>query len=477
MSVKAIPSAEPMLKFANDADDVVQMYGKSATIHGVHAIITPQAFKWRRYVWLLLLIGMTFSLSFFLYLQFKKYASHPVVSSINVEFTDDLKLPDITICNSNNFHRDRIPDEPILKELLFNMSDLNYLRYQLNGTARPSTPKSTDSFTGPYLRKFAEDATHKVKDMFMVCEWQYKSLNCSRYLRKRFTDFGVCYTLTSNQDSPIALPVLSPSNTANNLRLIVNIEQDKYYYSRSSQSGIKVVLHEQNTEPSPFQHGFYVQPGTSTSVTFGITKYSWLPEPYKAFGNTSCEEIDDRTFKTENNTYQYSKDACVSNCIRNYLFKQCNCNFFLNRGPEPFCSLTELQDCLFPHMHNISHAHISNCHCPTPCQVTEYEARLSVANFASTFIKDYLVNINLIKSADTIDENLIDLRIQYSAVSAIIKQQKPEITIEGILGNLGGHMGLFIGASVMSLFELLEFLIIYLHQLCKHGFQKTRKKK
>ena len=51
------------------------------------------------------------------------------------------------------------------------------------------------------------------------------------------------------------------------------------------------------------------------------------------------------------------------------------------------------------------------------------------------------------------------VNIFYESAKYTLISQKPSLTFDGLLAALGGHMGLFIGASVLSLVELVEIIL------------------
>lgn len=54
-------------------------------------------------------------------------------------------------------------------------------------------------------------------------------------------------------------------------------------------------------------------------------------------------------------------------------------------------------------------------------------------------------------------------------------EERIEMTLEGFVGNIGGVMGFYIGASVISIFQILFFLLYRCsHQWHKKRFQKLK---
>ena len=54
--------------------------------------------------------------------------------------------------------------------------------------------------------------------------------------------------------------------------------------------------------------------------------------------------------------------------------------------------------------------------------------------------------------------NLVKIKLYYDSLSYTKVEEKAEITIDKLIGNIGGHLHLFLGISLLGLFELLHFL-------------------
>ncbi|KAK6173769.1 hypothetical protein SNE40_017170 [Patella caerulea] len=450
---------------------MLHMYEGSATIHGVPKIMSPQLYSFRRYLWTIMLIAMTIGLIIFLYRSFTRYYKYPIITNTRLEFNNEMQFPAVTICNANQFRQHKIPsDDWKIKDLIFEMSEMSVLSEYFKEHFAMNSPKYSfipepEAHLGKNLYKFALDAAHKLEDMFIVCLWGGVVVNCSKYFETVITDMGVCYTFNSNSSSPMTS---YGSGSMSGLRVIVDIEQPEYYFSQISLAGIQVLLHEPGSAAMLTSNGFVARPGSSTAVAIRKERIDGLSKPYKAFGSEYCMTTHEPGFKTPLHRYKdyiYTRQTCAMNCLTDDYVKHCNCCSLFDKGEEEYCSLDTLRDCYIPYkaVANISDI-LKKCTCPSRCVKEKYTASMSVADFASTFTKDYMVNNGILKnrSGSYISDNVIDLRIYYETLTVTVTEQRAEITIETILGDLGGQMGLFIGASVLSVVELVEFVTLLL---------------
>ncbi|XP_065941369.1 acid-sensing ion channel 4-like [Magallana gigas] len=96
------------------------------------------------------------------------------------------------------------------------------------------------------------------------------------------------------------------------------------------------------------------------------------------------------------------------------------------------------------------------CLCPTECEYDEYQARLSTGSFPA---KNYQAVLNQM-GIKNIRETYLELAIYFESLGVLKVEQKPEYSSEDIIGLLGGQMGLFLGASLLTLTELIEVTLL-----------------
>ncbi|XP_052089260.1 acid-sensing ion channel 5-like [Mytilus californianus] len=117
---------------------------------------------------------------------------------------------------------------------------------------------------------------------------------------------------------------------------------------------------------------------------------------------------------------------------------------------------------------------VVNCDCPLPCKYTHYDVSLTSSLFPSDFYSKKIFDVIGAEDLDYYRQNYIALHIYFDQLSTTISKQVPKYSSAGdIFANLGGQMGLFLGASIVTLTELCEFLIFafwtFMNNLKKRG--------
>ena len=108
--------------------------------------------------------------------------------------------------------------------------------------------------------------------------------------------------------------------------------------------------------------------------------------------------------------------------------------------------------------------------CPLECKRMDYKTSLSSSKLIGDIYVDYIKgNPSLSKdfvtrpiNADAVRECMIILNVFYDSLSYKLSTESAQMDIVTLLSSIGGTMGLFMGVSIFSLFELVEvFIEIY----------------
>ena len=106
--------------------------------------------------------------------------------------------------------------------------------------------------------------------------------------------------------------------------------------------------------------------------------------------------------------------------------------------------------------------------CPLECNQTLYKPTVSSYQLIGTqFLEKVLNNSNLtsdfiirILDSTQIEKSLIQVSIFYESLSYILSEETPRMDMVSLLASIGGNLGLFLGVSVFSLCEIVEFIIV-----------------
>ncbi|XP_035285531.1 acid-sensing ion channel 1C isoform X10 [Anguilla rostrata] len=447
----------------------ITVFGANCTLHGLSHIFLPGGVTLRRLLWA---AAFTSSLSIFLYQvadRVIEYYQYPHVTLLDEMDSPVMYFPAITLCNYNSFRRSQM-----LRNDLFWMASMlgveqgDFDEYLTQLGQPPEKEKFLPSKTFNML-EFVQRTSHNIEDMLLDCKYRGQECRAENFTTI-YTRYGKCYTFNSGKDGNPLLTTLK-GGTGNGLEIMLDIQQDEYLPvwgetdETSYEAGIKVQIHSQDEPPFIDQLGFGVAPGFQTFVSCQQQLLQYLPPPW---GDCKSAAIDSEFFST------YSITACRIDCETRYLVENCNCRMVHMPGTSTVCTPEQYKDCADPALDFLVEKDNDYCVCETPCNMTRYGKELSMVKIPSKASAKYLAK-KFNKTEQYIGENILVLDIFFEALNYEKIEQKKAYEIAGLLGDIGGQMGLFIGASVLTILEIFDYLYeVFKDKLLGYFIRKKR---
>ncbi|XP_047666207.1 acid-sensing ion channel 1B isoform X1 [Tachysurus fulvidraco] len=388
------------------------------------------------------------------------YMQYDHITMLDERNAPNMTFPAITMCNFNNFRRSQIS----YSDLLFMGPLIGYEDNMAPGfQLAPEPDRQGARFS---LAEFYNRTRHRMDDMLLECNFAGKDCGPEHW-REIFTRYGKCYTFNSGQDGQ-PLRITTKGGMGNGLELMLDIQQDEYLPvwgetdETSFEAGIKVQIHTQDEPPFIDQLGFGVAPGFQTFVSCQEQRLTYLPPPW---GDCRTEPMDSDFFTT------YTITACRIDCETRYLVENCNCRMVHMPGDAPYCTPEQYKECADPALDFLVERDNDYCVCETPCNMTRFGKELSFVKIPSKASAKYLAK-KFNKTEQYIADNILVLDIFFEALNYETIEQKKAYELPGLLGDIGGQMGLFIGASILTILELFD----YLYEVIKYKLCRCRKK-
>ncbi|XP_046366057.2 acid-sensing ion channel 4-B-like [Haliotis rufescens] len=101
---------------------------------------------------------------------------------------------------------------------------------------------------------------------------------------------------------------------------------------------------------------------------------------------------------------------------------------------------------------------------------SSFVAAPGTSTYAAVKRSTYIIDLGFGEDEAFIRDNILEIRIYYENLMLQVTEQSPQYTTETIIGNLGGQMGICLGASILTITELGEFVLT----LCMSIFKKLR---
>ncbi|XP_028675305.1 acid-sensing ion channel 2 isoform X2 [Erpetoichthys calabaricus] len=438
----------------------IQVFADGSTLHGLRHIFAYGPLTVRRLLWTLAFLALLGLLLVESAERLAYFLSYPHVTKVAEVVSGSLVFPAVTICNLNGFRFSKLT-----RNDLYHAGELLAL---LDVNAQIPEPHLVEAevlavlrekanFTNykPHqfsMREFIDRVGHDLREMLLSC--RFRGQECGpRDFRTVFTRYGKCYVFNSGQDGQ-ALHTTVKGGTGNGLEIMLDIQQDEYLpvwgetEDTTFEAGVRVQIHSQAEPPFVHELGFGVAPGFQTFVSTQEQRLTYLPPPW---GDCQLATSDSDFFSV------YSITACRIDCETRYLVENCNCRMVHMPGNADFCTPEQYKECAEPTLVMLAEKDGNYCVCRTPCNLTRYNKELSMVKIPSKTSARYLEK-KFNKSEKYITDNILVLDVFFEALNYETIEQKKAYEVAGLLGDIGGQMGLFVGASILTILELFDYM-------------------
>ncbi|XP_070582192.1 uncharacterized protein [Ptychodera flava] len=307
---------------------------------------------------------------------------------------------------------------------------------------------------------------HQAEDFILQCSFD------EVYCDHRFENdvYGNCFTFNSLQQNNQTTVTSSRPGSRYGLKLTLFIEQDEYIPLYGQEAGVRVLIHPQDITPFPEDEAITVAPGLKTSIGIRMDTIKSLSEPY-----TNCSNDEDFE-SVYGEGYKYSDMDCHKTTMQQYIRDECECvdTIYLEGIP---CDVADFkqEQCRQLMEYFYQRGLISN-NCKEPCKATKYSKTMSQSMWPSKKHVGGVIKVlrpinekvrNIVVDEQSARENLVRLAVYYEELNYQKITKLPAYTIEELLADLGGILGLYIGMSLITAFEVLELFLNALRHLAK----------
>ncbi|XP_071484466.1 acid-sensing ion channel 2-like [Diadema antillarum] len=351
----------------------------AVNLSGMKYAFNPAEVKWRRIIWLLVLLAGVAVLTLQITDRIHHYLSTPVSVDVVYEHQDSVPFPSVAICNINAF---------------------------------------------------------KVR-------WDRQIFNHS-VMTVRMTDWGICFVFNDIDNGKEGL-VVTNAGSARGLEIFLNANQAEYFFQPKARygAGFKVLLYDRGTEPVIQGKSFAIATGVQTWVGVDIIETNNLEEPYG-----QCRK------KTLNHFPHYSHVACELECLSEFLIGQCGCKTLAMSGEARECTAYQYFSCISPNLANYTS---DGCDCPLACSSRQYVESVSFSNFPSDFMAS-IIAASFRTTPSNVQKNVCAVNIFMKDLTIQKISQQADYTVASLMSDIGGSLGLWLGGSVLTLFELVDLI-------------------
>ncbi|VDM76623.1 unnamed protein product [Strongylus vulgaris] len=463
---------------------ILKDFATWSTVCGVPHIANAQTMRWRLF-WSAVFVCMVSMFIYELYLIITKFIAFPVDVSTEIVF-EEQQFPVVTVCNAN----------PYKLSVIESNSSFDKVETLMN-TYRDALAQSLTSDVGKYglydkmSLPYQLDQRAREALALEVAQLSPAVLNRALYNADftRFVDpiYGACYSF--NEDSSLNYST-NRAGMKFGLKLLVTVSQETTelvndFLPTTAVAGARIAIHPRGVQPLMDNLGINVGVGYQTAIalTSILVKYKRMKKPYGRCVDREPEATNlyktlvlpdvAKGIRSQNvdvpildivrqrrkcfvNRQRlidktYTLDTCFAGCRQRDTVSKCGCANprYYKTASQVFCRpiKTDL-DCLgrlrgdqvSTTAPNI--CPLTDCTCDPPCSEVTYSTTASIAKFPA---ENYYVATNNERGV-----------------------------ISAALNDLGGHAGLWLGLSVISVVEVCGLIILLVMYCVTCGGLKTR---
>ena len=441
----------------------------SLTIHGISKIASAKN-KYTRMIWLVLCISASTSFCTIAVSSLIKYYQYDTFNHITVKQNNKMALPAITFCHTNLQHifASHFEDLPVFQQLPENCSfnarkyfasRMNWIIFHIACRMFFGTSNSNTSAMGTDIPQYFRFP---------------KGFEITPYALP-------CVTLNRN----LAL-VQQAAGEKYGLHMIMYSEDTKLFNSFQTdnpladfRNGIYAVLHDPK-QLVPMGNEIILPPGyhTHISITRNIVKR--LPHPYPS--KCTHEQSNPNSIFPGKDTQQ----LCLYSCMIKQVYEMCpgvipTFKMFM-KAPE-FPIQADTTNISFWHCVGNALPQVSyqNCDCRENCDDETYTTIVNRHPWPQSFQAPSLMKLigsvegknNSEITVSDVRDRLIKVSIYFENFKEHIFEERPIYDFSTIISDLGGQMGLFLGASLLSLAEIIALVATHVKRSLRKCDNRT----
>lgn len=457
----------------------------ATTVHGIPHTQNIRNNKSMKVFWCFIFYAAVAGCAYIGYCTVQDYMEYNVKTTL--QFSDvpnqiekAIEFPAITLCNNAQLQRCGLDllDSYSYNKLVTLLSE-NPKEIVNNCPIVPKTP-AIQNLSIAELNRLGNFDSFKSA---LHCEWQQSPMDCNQLFLNHMTSNGLCFTFNMDKkllktiqiENPVSKSILdsaygatpneteflvmSPGNQMG-FKMVLTVPQDQFCSSNYHLSaGYHALVHDKMTTPLFFiNNPIFIQPGFSLNVAMERTR-----KIKQTVDRGTC--VKNFFYTNYPSYFPYKQDLCFVECFGKYVEIALNCTPLF--APKPYestricANAAEISNEISKFLD--TGALVVCPQCKPACDQISYDTTVSKSTFPSdcskVFWKEKYERFNKANITNDISNYILQINFYFSDVSNLEIIEDWHMTFNGLLNGLGGGLSLFIGASLISIFEILFWLV------------------
>uniref|UniRef100_F1KZA3 Degenerin deg-1 n=1 Tax=Ascaris suum TaxID=6253 RepID=F1KZA3_ASCSU len=346
-----------------------------------------------------------------------------------------------------------------------------------DGVAMLTRAKENLIFTMSALSEMQRIAlSHSKREFIEMCSFNGRQCDIDVDFKLHVDpEFGNCFTFNWDKDNNRTSSKAGPMY---GIRVMLFVNTSDYMVTSES-SGVRIAVHSPTDFPFPDTFGYSAPVGFASS--FGLKKQvvERLAAPYG-----DCE-----TRKKMNSSwyiygdYDYNAEGCHRSCFQNALLAKCACGdprFPVPRGRKHCAAFNATaRACLERAILEIGDFHhitdLEDCVCKQPCEHETFSVTFSASKWPSgaTDLGD-CEGMTERECETYYSKNAAMVEVYYEQLNYELLKESEAYGLVNLLADVGGHLGLWMGFSVITIIECAVLLFDLITLCCKRRKEKKQ---
>ena len=413
------------------------------------------------------------------------YFNYGVTTSIRTIYETPAVFPKVTFCNLNQFTTKegyeflKTTDTDGLLSQIGNV-DFDYgsqIFWQLLLKAQASLANKTDD----YKKRMG----HELKDILFRCRFNFQKCTEDDFAWRWNSVFGNCFTFNSGFNSTsLRKSDVSGVNYGLEVDLFVDFYENlSYTNSLLYGKGLMIFIDNATHVVEQAFDGISVSGGMATKIALKREFTTIQPKPYSdcIINQGKDTEHDSYLYNLiKNSPYDYTQYFCFEQCLQQLIIEKCKCYFsvFVSLMNSDICtSLNQTTCSIFTYLNTYGKDDYPKNVCLTQCPLECNSTQISYKTTTYELLGDPYVNliqknknlssdfINKTITPETAKKSVSRIAVYYDSLSYTQSDEAPQIDLITLIANVGGNLGLFLGVSLFSVWEIVITLLeIYFYK-------------
>ncbi|KAF8375767.1 hypothetical protein PRIPAC_82196 [Pristionchus pacificus] len=427
--------------------------GRSKVFWGVSVIVLASLMFWQ--------VGLLLS----------TYLGKPTVSQVSLVMSEQgMDFPKITLCNYNPIKQSYLQSinstgdfSPRLVQYLLLANSDAYDTITSNKTELVEDEAELQAYQEAHpdftVDQFYEKGGFACPELLKHCSFAGRVFDCCSVSRPVLTAHGLCHYINLRGAGIEGMSAQKESSETAGLQLILDARRDEKITEESASAslanpidaGFRFYVDEPETSTYSTSQGISVSPGDVVYTAVSLVKSSW--------GN--CTSTWPAGYTGNNTKLKYQSKDCLTKCKARYFNENCGCSPFIYNidGEYTSCSALQYYECLDSLVvKNGSLTEWPTCgECKSECNRWIYGTSNSYAHGFSDAAIASLRALYPEDNEEYIRANYLSVSIFFRDLSFTEYSQVAASNLTSLLSNMGGTLGLFMGMSVLTVFESIIY--------------------